>query len=98
MEMIAKAIGLTQPSLSGWKSGGRPKPGSLEALARLFLSAGLERFTASFLDWGDQRMASVAEAPPATPYVVAETRDEKAAREKRAAKKTARKRQARGGE
>lgn len=60
MEVLAKAIGLTQPSLSGWKSGGRPKPESLEALAKVFLRAGLERFTASFLDWGDQR-AMVAE-------------------------------------
>lgn len=65
MDMLARAIGLTQPSLSGWKSGGRPKPGSLEALARVFSRAGLERFTARFLDWGDQKTTMVAETAPA---------------------------------
>jgi transcriptional regulator with XRE-family HTH domain len=67
VEKLADLIGLKSPSLWGWKAGSRPKEESMDALEKLFLGAGLTRYTKRFLDYGPEgdqrtRLAS-AETP-----------------------------------
>lgn len=51
-EKLAEMIGATGPTMTGWKRGSQPKKKKLEALERLFREAGLEQYTARYLDWG----------------------------------------------
>jgi transcriptional regulator with XRE-family HTH domain len=62
VEKLAELIGLAPPSLAGWKRGSRPKRESLEALEKLFVAAGLHRYTAKYLDYGEDEPPS--KAPP----------------------------------
>lgn len=63
VERLAWLVGMRQSSASGWKKGSRPTRESLEALERVFLGAGLARFTARFLDYGPEKESpdSIAE-------------------------------------
>lgn len=56
VEKLAELINRAGPSLTAWKNGeSRPKRDSLEALERLFVSAGLTLYTARFLDYGPDK-------------------------------------------
>lgn len=68
VERFAELIGRAGPSLTAWKNGeARPKRDSLEALEKLFLGAGLSRFTARFLDYGPEVEKKRTFPPAATP-------------------------------
>lgn len=49
---LAKLIGATGPTMTGWKRGSQPKKKNLEALEKLFRKVGLGQYTARYLDWG----------------------------------------------
>jgi transcriptional regulator with XRE-family HTH domain len=63
VEKLAELIGLAGPSLAAWKRGSRPKKDSLEKLAKVFLAAGLYRYTAKYLDYGEDEPLSKAPPP-----------------------------------
>lgn len=61
VDKFAELIGLSGPSLQGWKQGSRPKEASMEALERVFLGAGLARYTRRYIDYGSGSPESIAE-------------------------------------
>jgi transcriptional regulator with XRE-family HTH domain len=63
VEKLAELIGLKAPSLYQWGSGAsKPTRESLEKLAKLFIAAGLSRYTAKYLDYGEDDPPSKAPA------------------------------------
>lgn len=53
VEKLAELIGRSGPSLAQWKTGeSLPTRDSLNRLEKLFLSAGLHRYTAKYLEYG----------------------------------------------
>lgn len=63
-EILAELIGATGPTMTGWKRGSQPKKKKLEALEKLFREAGLEQYTARYLDWGPARKEGTVSIRP----------------------------------
>lgn len=63
IEKLAELVDLSAPSMYQWKSGrSKPTKESLERLAKLFTAAGLSRYTAKYLDYGEDELPSKAPA------------------------------------
>lgn len=63
VEKLAELIDLRGPSLAQWKSGRyRPTRPNVEKLSRLFIAAGLSRYTPQYLDYGEDELPSKAPA------------------------------------
>ncbi len=61
VEKLAELIDLRGPSLAQWKSGKyRPTRPNVEKLERLFVGAGLHRYTAQYIDYGTESRLSKA--------------------------------------
>ena len=61
VEKLAELIDLRGPSLAQWKNGGsRPTRANVEKLSRLFIAAGLSRYTPQYLDYGEDELPSKA--------------------------------------
>lgn len=79
---FARMLELDPSSLTGWRKGSRPSQANMEKMVGLFHKAGLTRYTAQFIDYGDESARETVERKP-YPLRVAESKPEKAAKRRR---------------
>lgn len=60
---LAWLLQLDASSLTGWKNGSRPSEASMDRLAGLFSGLGLTRYTARYLDYGDELVSDGEKYP-----------------------------------